>query len=336
MQKTLYEVDPFNRLIINSAGKKGGLKKFRRVLDGEFRIGAGNDLSYHIKSPASGEDTPHQIRLRGEWSLTSDHLLRLTLDNECRDTFGDEITLQGQILDVDKNSLTFSAMTRSKDDIESMYILNLAGVWKADKYNRLSFCVEKEGGKYDILTFSGVWEIDRHNKIIYKYEKAALVRKKSQSRTLIFEGYWDIKKKLRISYRFDENSESGFDFGAALGVLKDGLIKYEVGISLDNDTEPVKRIVILSGAWKLKKDAGLFFEVEYGQNGVRAIVFGADARLTKDSTVAFRLRDRLAGNDLGMTLELSQKMLDGDGELFLRALTSKGEAALYAGAAWRF
>ena len=52
--------------------------------------------------------------------------------------------------------------------------------------------------------------------------------------------------------------------------------------------------------------------------------------------VSFKLKDSVDNKDLGMTLELSQRILDGDGELFLRALASGRELALYAGAAWRF
>jgi len=38
MDKIRYELDPYNRLILNRTGKKGRLTKFRRVLDGRFRI----------------------------------------------------------------------------------------------------------------------------------------------------------------------------------------------------------------------------------------------------------------------------------------------------------
>ncbi|MBU1044941.1 MAG: hypothetical protein KJ915_11150 [Candidatus Omnitrophica bacterium] len=37
-QKVTYEIDPYNRLIINKAGKKSKISRFRQVLDGRFKI----------------------------------------------------------------------------------------------------------------------------------------------------------------------------------------------------------------------------------------------------------------------------------------------------------
>lgn len=337
MESARYEIDPYNRLIISADGARGGLEKFRQVLDGQFKVDEHNNLSYHIKTPLyEGEDIPDQIRLAGDWSLTDNHELRLTLDKEARETFGDEITLQGQILDVNKDSLLFAMTTKMDGGGQSTYILNLQGSWKADENNRLSFYVRKEDGEYNILTFGLAWEIGKNNQIIYQYEKAALIRKKSEVHTLIFKGHWDIRDKVRISYLLDADSGSGFDFESSAGILEEDYIKYEVGIILERGAEPVRRKIALAGEWRLKKDAGLLFEIEYEDGKVCAITFGADITLTDEDTVSFKLKDSVDNRDLGMTLELSQKILEGDGELFLRALASRRELALYAGAAWRF
>ena len=138
MEKIRYELDPYNRLVITDSGDKSDLTKFRKVIDGRFKIDENNNLSYHIKSPLS-EDIPDQLKLRGEWSLTDNHDLRLTLDKQARRTFGDQITLQGEILDVNESSLLFAVTTKTDENKESTYVLNLDGVWKADENNRLSF-----------------------------------------------------------------------------------------------------------------------------------------------------------------------------------------------------
>lgn len=337
MQRARYEVDPYNRLIIGADGAEGGLQKFRRVLDGQFKVDADNNLSYHIKTPLSeDEKIPHQVKLAGLWSLTDNHELRLTLDKTGRDTFGDAITLQGQILDVDKSSLLFSMTQKTKDGEESTYILNLQGSWKADEFNRLSFYIKREDGKYDILTFGLAWEIGENHQIIYQYKKAALIRKKSEVHTLVFRGHWDIREKVRISYLLDSDSGAGFNFASSVGILEENYIKYEVGISLQDKARPVKRRIVLSGEWKLKRDTGLLFEIEYENGEIRAILFGADIALANKKMVSFRLKDNLDNKDLGVTVKLSQQILEGDGELFLRALASRRELALYAGAAWRW
>ena len=66
----------------------------------------------------------------------------------------------------------------------------------------------------------------------------------------------------------------------------------------------------------------------------KAIVFGADVKLTGKDTVSFRLKRGADNKDIGASLELSHHLLKGDGEAFLNALVSRGESAIYAGAAW--
>jgi hypothetical protein len=350
-QKVRYEIDPHNRLISDITGGKGGLNKFRKVLDGRFRIDENNNLSYHIKSPhhsvlrTSGagqallvEDDriPHQIKLKGEWSLTDNHDLRLTLDKWGRATFGDQITLQGEILDVDERSLSFAITTTTKENTQSTYVLNLGGSWKADASNRLSFHVRRERGGYDILAFNGAWEINKNHQIIYQYEKAELIRKKRQTHALIFKGRWDIKDSFRISYLLSGSSDSALDFTASAGIFKGDYIKYEVGIGSSNRALPETRTVTLFGKWRLKRDVGLIFEAEYEDGKTKRMVFGAEASLTGKDTVLFKLKNDVENKDMGVNLELSRKVLKGDGEAFLRLLKSNRESAVYAGAAWRW
>jgi hypothetical protein len=337
MKKIRYEIDPYNRLVILGDGKLSGLPKFRQVIDGRFKLDENNSLSYRVKAPLpEDENIPHQIKLKGEWSLTDDHELRLTLDGQGRQTFGDRITLQGEILDVNKGSLLFAVTTTTKDNIRSTYVLDLEGTWKADENNRLSFRVKKEEGRYDILSFNGIWEINKNHQIVYQYEKARLIRKKRRSHTLTFKGYWDIKDSLRISYLLGKGTDSSFDFKTSAGIFKEDRIKYELGIGLNDRIGPVRRTITLFGRWNLKKDAGLIFEVDYENKKTKQIIFGADARLTDRDTIAFKLKNEIENKDIGASLELSHKILKGDGEAFLRLLKSNRESAIYAGAARRW
>ena len=312
MQKVLYEIDPYNRLVINNAGKKSDLPKFRKVLDGRFKTDEFNNLSYHIKLPLSDkEKIPNQIRFRGEWSLTDKHELKLTLEKEARETFGDSITLQGEILDVDKSSLLFAVTTTTKEKTQATYALILSGSWRADRNNRLSFHVRKENGRYDILIFNGVWEINKNHQIVYQYEKARLLRKKRETHTLIFKGRWNIKESLRVSYVLSADTGSAFDFKTSAGILDKDHIQYELGIGIAGRARPVKRTITLSGKWNMTKNAALTFEIEYENKIIKAINFGA-------------------------ALKFSRKIAGGDGEAFLRAIASKRESAVYAGAGWRW
>ena len=342
MGKIRYEIDPHNRLVVTETIekktktvkrlRKTKLSRFRRVLNGRFKIDKDNSVSYHVKAPMPhGLDIPHQVKLKGEWSLTEAHDLRFTLDKWGRQTFGDQLTLQGNIIDVNKNSLLFAITTRTKEDTQSTYILKLQGAWQADKHNRLTFRVKKQYGRHDILTFKGIWETNKNHQLIYRYEKAHLIRKSKKIHTLTFKGYWDIKDKARISYVIDKDSNSVFSFKTSLGIFKENYIKYELGIGLSHEPKPAKKTVTLFGKWKLFKNKGLLFEVEYENKKLHAISFGADAKLTDKDTVLLRLKNTL-NQDIRATLKVSHKILKGDGKAFLRILKSRRESAIFAGA----
>ncbi len=328
MAKVRYEIDPHNRLIVEETEKKTGVKRFRKVIDGRFKIGIDDTLTYHIKAPSRYDlDTPHQIKLRGKWSLDKNHDLRFTLDKWRRQTFGDQLTLKGDIADASKNSLLFAVTTRTKDNVRSVYTLKLKGAWQADEYNRLTFRVNKKGGRDDTLSFEGKWKVNKKHEIVYQYQKTQLKRKIKEIHTLIFKGCWEIKEKARLSYIIDKNSNSIFNFKTKLGIFKDRYIKYELGMGLSP--------IILFGKWKIKKDKGLLFEIEYGDKKVRAITFGAEAKLTDRDTISFKLKNDL-NKDIGINLKLSRRMLKGDGEAFLRLLKSKRESAVFIGAGKRW
>lgn len=333
MQKVRYEIDPHNRLVIEGRNKGLGLPQFRKVLEGVFKVDKNNELIYHVKAPLKkDEDTPHQLKLKGSWSLTDSHNLMLTLDKWKRQTFGDRLTLEGEIIDVRKNSLLFAVTTQAKDNVESTYVVELGGAWQADENNRLVFRIKREASRYDILTFDGAWEINKNHEIIYRYEKSRLIRKRKVARTLIFRGRWDIKDNLRISYVLDADTNSVFNFKTSLGILKDDYIKYELGIGLSYRPKPIERSVTLFGAWKVKKNAGLIFEIKHGPRNIQTITFGAEARLTDKDTILFKLKNNIGSKDIGATLELSHKILKGDGEAFIRLLKSRDESSVLIGA----
>ncbi|UCB56869.1 MAG: hypothetical protein JSV30_06660 [Candidatus Omnitrophota bacterium] len=335
MPKLRYEVDPHNRLVVSGTDKKLPLGRFRRVFDGRFKIGPGNTLIYHIKGPMYGlgpeEKTPHQVKLRGKWALTKNHDLVLTLDKWRRQRIGDELTLQGEVIAAEASSLLFAVTTRSEKDLASTYLLKLQGIWQADEHNRLIFRVKRGQGRHDTLIFEGIWEINKHHRIIYHYKKAQLTRKKTLDKTITFKGYWDIVRRNRLSYNLSLDNKSGFDFKTGLGRLDKGYIKYEIGIGVT----PVRRIVILFGKWKIKKNTGLLFEIEYEKGKPQAIIFGAEARLTKQDKIEFKLKN-IFHKDLGMELKLSRRLIKGDGEAFLKLLRDKEEVSVYVGGAWRW
>jgi len=332
MEKLRYEFDPHNRLTVKSSGAKG----IRKVLDGQFKISDHNTLTYHVKSPVpSGIKAPHQVKLKGTWALTKDQELRLVFDKWRRQTFGDQLTLKGEIIDVGKNSLLFALTSRTKDGRLSLYALELCGLWQADAHNRLSFRVDKGRGRYDPLVFDGAWQINKNYQIIYRHRKEKLTQKKKRTQVLTFKGYWDMKEKARLSYVLDRNTASGFDFETSAGLFKKDYIRYELGNRLSRRKQPVKRTITFLGRWRVRKTAGLVFEVEQGEKKIQAFVFGAQVRLTNRGTVLLNLRDDL-NRGLGIELELSRDIFKKEGQAFLRMLQSKQESALLVGSGRRW
>jgi hypothetical protein len=193
-----------------------------------------------------------------------------------------------------------------------------------------------ERDRYDILSFSGAWELGKDKKLIYRYLSSDLKAGRRRVHSLEFNGHWDIRKKYRISYMLGADTESAFDFRTGAGVYGRDYIRYEVGIGLSGRARPVERTIEIFGRWFVREGVGVVFEVKYAGHRTRAIVFGADAKLTGKDTVRLRLKTAEGNKDIGATVELSHRMLRGDGEAFLRALASRRELALYAGAAWRW
>lgn len=177
-EKIQYEVDPFNRLILSKTSRASRAPKFRHILDGKFKIGKNNTLTYQVKSPPPPA-IPQQLKLSGDWSLDKEHNLVFTLDKENNQQAKDKISLKGEIIDVKSDRLEFAVSAKDTASRMHFYILRLQGRWQADKYNRLSFLAEKEDGLYDILTLTGMWEIN----------------KEKLTRTLSFKGFWDVAKK---------------------------------------------------------------------------------------------------------------------------------------------
>jgi len=327
-EKIKYEIDPHNRLIITKTGQKLKLPRFRTVLDGKFRIDKGNLLSYHLKK-SQAFDIPQQLRLKGEWSLDKDHNLILTLNKWGNQIAGNKLTIKSEFIDAKANKLSFTLATRDSLGKTHLYVLKLAGRWQADKYNRLSFSVKKERDITDKLILQGAWEVNRQNEIIYTYIKSQ--SKLKAKNLLTFKGYWNITKKYRISYILNKGINSQFDFKVSLGKPIKKRLRYEVGIGV----RPVKRTMALFGRWKVNKRLGLLFEMPYEEGKLQSIVFGATAKLDKNHNIGFKLKNRL-GQDLGMDVKLSRRILKGEGEAFIRALSLGKEASIVAGAGIRW
>ncbi len=252
------------------------------------------------------------VVLDGKWSLTKDHDLCLTFDGTQDTDFGDKVILEGTIKGVSANEISFEVTNRTDPDKVKTETVALSGVWEADENNKLIFKVKKESGRHDVLTFNNTWVIDEKNRIIYNYEKASLIFKKKEKTQLVFKGTWDITKENRLYYELSESSDSGFAFKVGTSVLEKNQIKGKIMVGTNQSD------ITITGQWKVSKDVGLTFEVNYGDNQIKPIIFGGDIALNDKDKLSIKL-----GN--GVDLKLTQDILDGKADFFTAVHSGKDE-----------
>jgi hypothetical protein len=331
MNKLRFETDPHNRLVVKKTGRRSTLTGFRQVLDGVFKVGAGNTLSYHVKMPLDEKALfGRQIKLRGKWEFNANHDLLFTLDSWQRQVLGDELTLRCQLIDAQANSLMASVTTRSYNGNTSIYMLNLEGSWQADKQNRLTFRVNSKAASPNVLTFDGVWEVGKNYELLYRYQKESLTASERVTQTLFFKGHWDIRDKARLSYVLSGSTNSLFEFKSGLGFFNDKYIKYEVGIGFGRPLVTVKRVITLYGSWKITPSSGLVFEIKTDGRVLNSISLAAQVKLSDKDMIIFTLKNNL-NRSLGAELKLSRDIARGAGQAFIRLLASKGEQGVFIG-----
>jgi hypothetical protein len=329
-EKIRYKIDPHNRLVYEKTGKESEVTGFRTVLDGVFEIDENNSVIYHVKK-SQVSDTPQQVKLKGQWALDNEHNLTLTLDKWGNQIAGNKLTVESELIDAKGDVLSFAVTTKDSENNTHIYIIKLGGRWQADKYNRLSFDVEKERGVTDRITMRSAWEVNQQNEIMYTYEKSSLGKKEKITKTITLKGYWEIAGKHRIIYVLNKEIGSEFDFKVSVGKPAARGLEYEIGVG----AAPSKKTITLFGSWKVNKKMGLLFEMPYEEGKVRSIILGGWGKLDKNHKLELRLQNKI-GEDLGIDVRLSRRILEGQGEAFVRALRSQKEVSIVAGVGFRW
>lgn len=315
--KQKYRVDKNNRLvIIRGAGIL--------FADGRFVINKKNRLSYVVSETIAWRkkyDLPRKITFEGVWSLGQKHDLIFTL-SENKEQFGStELYLKSELLDAAANALIFSLGTKQKSGAYNIRLLSLRGRWQADKYNRLSFLVQTSGVEHDTLIITGAWQVNENNTLTYSYKKAYLKKKARIAKILTFKGFWQISEKGRIVYVLDVESNSCFSFKVSLEtpsiLAKRGEIRYRAGIGVKGRPLFRAQTVTLYGIWKLSRQLGLSFEMDYGQGRTKEIRFGAGLTIADKNEVELQLINS-AGKDLGLSVTFSRSFLENKARWFLR------------------
>lgn len=332
-EKIRYEVDHLNRLWMQELDRDGLPLGPRIALEGSFRTKK-NALLYRLRTAPKLESRrrlPHEIFLTGQWSLTPNHDLALTLGESSSQREGDVLILKGNLLYAESNVLGFAVTTRKKGERQAR-ILRLEGKWEADPENRLTFHVEKERGDDDVLRFEAAWEVGKQNELIYRYTKRLLPKGERREETLSLRGFWEISDENRLTYRFDADGESVFHFRATLEsrslLAKEGAVRYQVGIELTGRKRPKPQTITLFGKWKLNHDLSIDFELTHQKGNPQRLHFGATYRLPNNHEVSFSLEDE-RGRPFG--IEVRFKKEEVGAEFFLRLKRGQKEDLIEAG-----
>lgn len=221
-----YVLDPYGRLIVNRQGRKSNVKRFRKVLNGRFKVGPGNNLYYEVYKPQQGE--PQKIGLSGKYSLDKQHNLVFSINKWNNKYAKRGSRLRAKLIGATGSELLFTVGTKTDKNKRSFYVMTLNGAWQIDKRNRLTFGVKKEDDSIDSLTFFNAWSINKNNEIEYSYGKG--------QDAIVLKGKWDIKDKNELKYTIAGTKNSALKIASSLArlipVSKNAYVKFEVTIDI--------------------------------------------------------------------------------------------------------
>ncbi len=326
--RTRYSVNNNNRLIVKSARQDV-------VVDGSFSNDKSNRLIYQLNEAQSWRKQyalPPRIVFKGVWNLDSNHDLTLILDKNKNQFQGDILTIKGNIISADSDTLAFQMKSYDRDGLLHIQILKLNITLVADESNRLCFMVKKL--RPDILTLEGSWQINENQQIIYEYERTDLKTKSKISNTLIFRGFWQISSVNKLTYILKHSLDSRFDFRAQIETPtiypQKGVIKYRLGIGI-RENKLAKKIISLYGVWKFSRNLGLTVDMEYARGQMHALRFGAEINFNQKNEAIFSLKSE-HGKDLGISIIFTRRFLKQlDAQIFLRLKALGEESGIEAG-----
>lgn len=187
---------------------------------------------------------------------------------------------------------------------QHLRLLKIKGTWHANAQNELCFEADLHRGPPQTYTFKGAWQVDKNQQIEYRFADGLS--------TLVFKGHWDISSASRLAYILEGSSTSRFVFKAQLESPslspKKGELRFRLGSGIRKSRLGGRRpIVILYGEWKIGRNLGLIFQMDYGRGQVKAMEFGAAVTFGRNK-IDFMLRDK-RGQSWGARLTLTHKFL---------------------------
>ncbi|MBP7216885.1 MAG: hypothetical protein KBA46_06345 [Candidatus Omnitrophica bacterium] len=288
--KPRFSLDLHNRLQIFTSAKPV-------IAQGSLRVNKNNELEFTVAELLAWRTlnrVPRRITFKGTWRLNKLNQPEYVLTRTSRQTEGDVLTIQGNLLAAEKNTCLFQVTTIDKRGSTRFQILKVSGSWQADAYNRLTFLVRKKNDP-DVITLEGSWELNQDQQITYAVETTNLKTKSKKVYRIAFEGFWQLDSAQKLTYVLSHASNSFFAFRAHLETNtiypQDGTIKYRLGFGV-SDLNRDDKILTLYGVWKINRLLSLTFEMRYGKSVLKSAEFATHVRFGRSDEVIFSLLDK--------------------------------------------
>ncbi len=335
-RRVRYDIKPSRAHTPRRSRAKSIAASCKKVTESRYALGHDNTLVYEArKSPWL--DNPARIKLKGSWSLDSDHRVVCTLEKQYLKIPYVKKTFKAEIVEVSGTAITCLISTRTPGGDTSFQTIHLTGKWRTDASNRLIFDVERQREKTDSLIFKGTWYVDEQRSITYIYARASGPRKTTLQKTFTLKGYWDISRRHVLSYIIDASCGSGFHFtgtpqlcvayGSRTGVV------YELGIRTAGKTL-LHRTVTIFGSLKPAGRFKLAFEIAY-ERGVRKTLYYTAEIVYSDSRTTRIALKNIYGEYLGIEL-VATKNVFKDLHVWAQARYRAPDTALQAGLSLRW
>lgn len=267
-------------------------------------------------------------RLDGTWELTPRHTVRYR-----RRGSEETAALTGDLVGTEATGLTFQVTDQQVAQDLVGRSLTLRGRWQADARNRLTFLVEREGGRHDRLTLRGGWELGPHHEIRYRYTgRPPAPGRHPSEQVLTWAGAWELTARRQLTCVLDVAGDSRFRFRGTLQtpviLAKTGELRYQLGV----EAAGRRRLQTLTffGTWRVSRKLEVTFEIPYTDGRVGTMTFGASYAVGPGGRVTAALTAR-NGRPLGVEVVFTQAFWQGDGELFVRLRRALEETAVEGG-----
>ncbi len=257
---------------------------------GHYTVEA-NNLIYHPEGKGAS------VKIKGQWALDKKHNLVFLVNRTQNDTFGESISFQGKIEEAKYNRIGFKVLERHTPSHRHIKRIYLNGTWGADKYNRLTFRLQKDR-KNQALVFKNQWRISGDNRLMYAWR----ADNRCRVSTFTLNGRWAFAGNS-LGYKIERSGRSflkiTLDRKKIVCDPKKNRIDFisRFGYETKRGVRIKRKRFSLSGTWKIYSKTKIGFTLRYDRGAPVTWIFPVKVTFAKnriEMTVTSRRGRKLA------------------------------------------